>query len=781
MIERAIHALKWSQQVSEFTPLVPECKHKMDVISLGLLGFTETQTNSLLAKFGNGKKEFQFTSMANMPSSELCEISGEKFSSRILSWVLIEKLIVIHNLHCLENELEYLALNEEPQIFNELSLEQLGTDLQLEDLQLSNRTYKVLVREGIRSLSALLKTGPKELSDIRNLGQKSVEEVLLIQEKYRGQLSDITAAALSEINDTELEYLALNGEPQIFNELSLEQLGTDLQLEDLQLSNRTYKVLVREGIRSLSALLKTGPKELSDIRNLGQKSVEEVLLIQEKYRGQLSDITAAAPSEINDAEEDLAWAWDQLRAELEVVVRESEGLEEVVVNQFSLEGFDYNTSPILARYLQSGTVTLGIFLTKLTSELSLNKTSFDLPSSINCVSVIGRTLDKYKRQESESLVPKFEKRAIIEFEKRYSDDEIDLLRFDSATLKLLNIHSNEKSAFLGRQTLFDLTDVLRTHFITHVGPWEVVRGVREFFARYETVPSVIGLIIGIGKSEGEKRDHLVALLENYFAATRPDFSADRDMVIVQMRINGGTLDSIGKEVGVTRERVRQIIKKISPAMETTLNYVRDEKALLDDEARETKISALISELGAVYRAELAHCLATDERQALALTPRRFHKYIIDKTTPAASSSLWTKDDVISLIQKAGTYFFPLKQADYEYLLEIGEIRGPSVQRMCQKFGLWSELCVEAGVESAPSLLHDYAHLWSEEELINFTERFFFDESTTGSANGYDEWRTRQIDQVPSGPHIRNHFGTWLEVRRVTLESIRTKRSKAIRS
>jgi hypothetical protein len=325
-----------------------------------------------------------------------------------------------------------------------------------------------------------------------------------------------------------------------------------------------------------------------------------------------------------------------------------------------------------------------------------------------------------------------------------------------------------------------LTEVLSTHFITHSGPWEVVRGIREFFARYETFPSVVGLIIGIGKFEGEKRDYLAARLGDFLAAVRPGF-VERDMLIVEMRIKGETLDSIGKAVGLTRERVRQIIKKISPVMETTLDYVHNDMSRTISEALENKVAALIAEYGAVYRAELAHCLETDELQALSLTPKRFHKFVIDKTTPAVYSSLWTRDDVISLIQKAGTYYFPLRMADYEYLLEIGEIKGPSIQRIMQKFGVWSELCVEAGVESAPSWKVDYAHLWSEEELISFAERFFLDEDTTGSANGYDEWRTRQTDQVPSGPHIRNQFGTWLEVRRITLESIRKKKGKAIRS
>jgi uncharacterized protein len=747
MIERAIHALRCNQQASEFTPLVPECNHKIDGISLGLLGFTEFQTSALFAKFGNGKREFAFTSITRISTSELSEISGEKFSSRISSWVLIEKLIVSHNSKCREDALEYLELEVDPQIFEELSVEEIG---------LSARSMNVLRRARISTVLQLSQYSREELMNLDNLGISSVNEIerVLVSRGYR--------------RDTEPA-------------LNLGALITaDLQLEALQLSTRTYNALVREGIRSLSALLKMEPQELSDIRNFGQKSLEEVFLIQEKYGGQLGEIAAAASVEINEEAEDLDWAWKELRAELQIVVRDSDGIENLVVNQFSLDGFDYNTSPMLARYLQEGPITLGDFLVKLTAEISKSKTSFELLSSINFVSIIGRTIANYKSRFSGFLPPEIEKRSIIDFENRYSDDEIDLLQFDSSTLYLLNIHLTEQWAFLGRQTLFNLIELLSTHFITHVGPWEVIRGIREFFARYETFPSVIGLIIGIGKFEGQKRENLAARLEDYFSTARPGF-VERDMLIVEMRINGETLDSIGKTVGVTRERVRQIIKKICPIMETTLDYLHNDKNRTISEALENKISALFEEFGAVYRAELAHCLETDELQALSLTPKRFHKFVIDKTTPAVFSSLWTRDDVISLIQKAGTYYFPLRMADYEYLLEIGEIKGPSVQRIMQKFGVWSELCVEAGVEPAPSWKVDYAHLWSEEELISFAERFFMDDGTTGSANGYDDWRTRQTDQVPSGPHIRNQFGTWLEVRRITLESIRKKKGKAIRS
>lgn len=747
MIERAIDAFQGSQQVSGFTPLILSCNHKLDGISLGLLGFTESQCKYLFTKLGNGTKEFHFKSLAMIPISDLFEISGDRFSARILIWALIENLVVSHNLKCLDDELEYLELDLKPQIFEEFSVEEIG---------LSARSLNVLRRARVSTVSQLNEYSREELMNLDNLGISSVNEIerVLVSKGYRR-----------------------NSEPSL--DLSA-LMPTEIHLDALQLSTRTYNALMREGINSLSALMKIGPKELSDIRNFGQKSVEEVLKLQEKYVSRLNDVPAGVPIELNKAKDNISWAWQELRKELDSIVSESTNFQDLAVNQFSLDGFDYNTSPILARHLQGGPITLNNLLSRLTSEMESSDSSIELPSAINFISVVGKTLEEYKIRLNEYIFSEEEKRKFIEFENRYSDDEIDLLMFDSATLKILNIQLTEQWAFLGRETLLDLTDLLSTHFITHSGPWEVLRGIREFFAKYEVFPSVIGLIIGLEKYEGEKNENLSMHLESYLRAIRPDF-VERDLLILKMRINRETLDAIGKVVGVTRERVRQIIKKISPIMETTLDYSYEDRSRNVSEVFESTLTELFSVYGAVYQSELANCLGVDEAQALAMTPKKFQKFIIDKSTPVVYSPLWTREHVISLIQKAGTYYFPLRMADYDYLLEIGEIKGPSVQRITQKFGVWSELCIEAGVEPASTWKLDYVHRWSEAELISFAERFFLDEGTTGSANGYDEWRTRQTDQVPSGPHVRNQFGTWLEVRRVALESIRIKKGKAIRA
>jgi hypothetical protein len=135
--------------------------------------------------------------------------------------------------------------------------------------------------------------------------------------------------------------------------------------------------------------------------------------------------------------------------------------------------------------------------------------------------------------------------------------------------------------------------------------------------------------------------------------------------------------------------------------------------------------------------------------------------------------------VVEIIQKAATYYFPLKTSDYEYLLKIGELQGPSVPFIYNKIGLWNELCIEAGVEPAPSMKKEYVSLWNEDEVVSFLQRFIQEEEST-SIDNYRDWRGKQVDHVPSGELIRNEFGSWSIARRVALEGFRTKRGKAIK-
>jgi hypothetical protein len=72
-------------------------------------------------------------------------------------------------------------------------------------------------------------------------------------------------------------------------------------------------------------------------------------------------------------------------------------------------------------------------------------------------------------------------------------------------------------------------------------------------------------------------------------------------------------------------------------------------------------------------------------------------------------------------------------------------------------------------------------MWSEEELLSYARRFYMEPETSGSYGSYDVWREQQSDHVPSGVLIRNVFGSWTNVKRKVLESLRIERGLEVRN
>ena len=50
----------------------------------------------------------------------------------------------------------------------------------------------------------------------------------------------------------------------------------EIPIEDLNLTQRSYNCLKREGIHTIGELVKRSEQDLLDIRNFGQKSIDEV-------------------------------------------------------------------------------------------------------------------------------------------------------------------------------------------------------------------------------------------------------------------------------------------------------------------------------------------------------------------------------------------------------------------------------------------------------------------------------------------------------------------------
>jgi hypothetical protein len=557
------------------------------------------------------------------------------------------------------------------------------------------------------------------------------------------------------------------------------QFEKEIPLSQLNLSVRTLNGLMRNQVIVLSDLMGLSYEDVRDIRQLGEKSISEVMDLQNKYRELFSASTTYDVESNSRNSENMEWARKELTEEIMGILEVYGEFGNSAVHQFSLEYFDHVSGALITKESHESITTLNDIFNILTKALDNKNRTFDILSFVYLISVMRKEIESNLVLRTEIEICTDERETYSQYDAKYANDLIDLFEFDDSTLAILGFDPKETKGFLGKQSFFELVDMLQTQIVTYELPWDLVKRVKHFFKKYGTFPNIAGLVIATALSEGQSKYELREMFRRFFEIERPEF-ADRDSLIVMLRIEKKTLDQIGQEVGLTGERVRQIIKRISPTLEGAIEYLVLEREGSFSPISEEIFRNFFHEYGAVYLSELSALLRTDESKVLARTPKEFHKYIIDKSTRPVVTSQWTKEDVIAILRKAGTYYFPLKTSDYEYLLEIGEISGPSVPYIYNKYDSWTEMCIIAGVEPAASMRGEYVLLWNEDELISYLQRYLLEEGSTGTASGYDEWREVQHDHVPSGVLIRNQFEKWSDAKRIALEGIRISKGKEVK-
>ena len=120
---------------------------------------------------------------------------------------------------------------------------------------------------------------------------------------------------------------------------------------------------------------------------------------------------------------------------------------------------------------------------------------------------------------------------------------------------------------------------------------------------------------------------------------------------------------------------------------------------------------------------------------------------------------------------------PLSHQSYTALIREGRVKGPSVARIVQLFGSWTTACNEVGVTSGEPLRSNYERTWTEDDLLNYVERFLRDTTFRGASHQFDQWRAtvNQSEKVPSLGTVRNIVGgTWNDIRTQALRRMRAK-------
>jgi DNA-binding CsgD family transcriptional regulator len=264
----------------------------------------------------------------------------------------------------------------------------------------------------------------------------------------------------------------------------------------------------------------------------------------------------------------------------------------------------------------------------------------------------------------------------------------------------------------------------------------------------------------IRRAQREKR---VAEIARQRANARATVSP-RDQEMISLRRAGSTLDEIGQRFDITRERVRQILKKHN--VPDPAEARRATRLVQEQEARALgqKIERWVREHPGCTVPELSFALTLDEKSIDACIPRTCAHLIVLPEMRNKKNMVprrWTRAEVLDAIRTAAATETPLSYVRYDEIRVSESINGPSAVRILQIFGTWSKACTEAGVQHGRRIRTSYQRRWTAEEMVEYLANFLR-HSTTGSLDAYDKWAKEH--DAPSGQTLRLQFGSWPEAR-----------------
>lgn len=240
---------------------------------------------------------------------------------------------------------------------------------------------------------------------------------------------------------------------------------------------------------------------------------------------------------------------------------------------------------------------------------------------------------------------------------------------------------------------------------------------------------------------------------------------ERDRIIEQMARTGLTYEAIGQQFGLSRERVRQLLKLvgIDGATMREIRLTSKQVALQNDQDR--------------IRAWVKHnpgLCVPDAEEALGLHPGRVREALGDEVTrlftfsPRHHQVRYTDADILGTLRDAADIQGdPLTGNAYdEYVAVFG---GPSRARIMQRYGTWKAACSAAGL-SISDYVGNTHRRWSRAQLIEAVIEYIHSPGARGSVDDYDRWAAEDKPARPGSGTIRNRFGSWTAAKRAALSA-----------
>jgi DNA-binding CsgD family transcriptional regulator len=245
-------------------------------------------------------------------------------------------------------------------------------------------------------------------------------------------------------------------------------------------------------------------------------------------------------------------------------------------------------------------------------------------------------------------------------------------------------------------------------------------------------------------------------------------TAERVELIRALRAEQKTLQEIADAVGVTRERVRQILKQIGgPTAEEVRASTAELRRRSTLEIEQRVRADLMTHPGSTAE-DIARRLGMSRSQVQAHVPPDVRPLLV--VHAKSSEQTWSEAEIMSALSGAATFAYPLSAGAYEQLLRSGEVRGPSAARIVQRYGNWSNACRRAGVEPTPPRRQHYQSRWTDADMLGFVRDYLTAPGSRGTFYGYDEWRRGSAVGAPSAALLRARLGSWTDMKRKALAS-----------
>lgn len=442
----------------------------------------------------------------------------------------------------------------------------------LGEMELSNRSFNALSEEGITDLSLAVLRYPDNFSEISRLGSKSIQEIMTVIENYiylNAQELEISSTdTISEDREATPAAVPAEAAAQIPSAAELladsEQYAKIVQyytdretpVDSLKLSTRANNALRRANIEQICQALEIYPDGFMQMRNLGQKSADEVChalesAMQKAYQAIMSGCDC-------DMEEPDDPGNGTVQAEVEPIPEDPANLtllkllHHPVYKEKAEHFLKANDVPLVAMNFSARSYNALLH----SGYKSLLEILYTYPDNLRSIKNNGAKSTTEIRQTVDSYMEKMQPTTAAycsnNMEALYSDTYITerlLARFEGIGFEGLSFQQM-------REGLSD--EISEERIKKCIGTLLVSRKLEYVdFRCYRVYPSVFDVLEG--------------------CTIEPHYK-----VIFCQRLSGKKLEEIGSELGITRERVRQIVQKAIQKLHRYLYNVYGVRLLDED-------------------------------------------------------------------------------------------------------------------------------------------------------------------------------------------------------